>query len=97
MLPAAGSRYLVPVLRGVQSFFRNLRLFFSFGIPIERRVANSALFEIPAVSFRGQSEPDRDALRPAVTAAAGGRRQGRAYMNYPVLLGKFFPPVATFF
>jgi hypothetical protein len=65
MLPAAGTRFLVPVVSGVQRFFQNLSTFFSFGIPIEKRSPTS-LFLGPGVSFRGQSEGDREALRPAV-------------------------------
>jgi len=65
LLPAAGSRYLVPVVSGVQRFFQNLSTFFSFGIPIENQSPTSLFLE-PGVSFRGQSEGDRDALRLAV-------------------------------
>jgi hypothetical protein len=65
VLPAAGSRYLVPVVSGVQRFFQNLSTFFSFGIPIEKRAAD--LFSFGVWSFlRLPSELDRDALRPAV-------------------------------
>jgi len=41
--PCSGSRYLVPVASGVQRFFQNLSTFFSFGIPIEEKVADLAL------------------------------------------------------
>ena len=90
MLPAAGSRYLVPVVSGVQRFFQNLSTFFSFGIPIENQSPTSLFLE-PGVSFRGQSKWDRDALRPLLsTAAVEGRRRGRGYMVDPIGPGKFF-------
>ena len=65
LLPAAGSRYLVLVVSGVQRFFQNLPTFFSFGIPIEKRAADLLSFGVWSF-LRLPSELDRDALRPAV-------------------------------
>jgi hypothetical protein len=76
VLPAAGSRYLVPFASVVQKFFWNLSTFFSFGIPIEKR-SPSQLFLSPG-SFLPRSvraEPGCLAARrrlPPLKAAVEG-------------------------
>src|SRR5215207_2230450 len=87
--PCSGSRYLVPVASGVQRFFRNLSTFFSFGIPIEKRVADlsrsgSGVSSVCRPSGTGMP----CGLLP--TAAVEGRRRGRGYMVDPIRPGKFF-------
>jgi hypothetical protein len=96
VLPAAGTRFLVPVGSVVQSFFRNLSTFFSFGIPIEKRVADLSLSGSGVSSVCRPSGTGMPCgLLP--TAAVEGRRRGRGYMVDPIRPGKFFRSLSIFF
>ena len=83
MLPAAGSRYLVPIVSVVQSFFSEPLDFFPFGIPIGKKSSRSALFGFRSFLRGSLSELDRDALRPAVDRAVGGAVEGAAIWSIP--------------
>jgi hypothetical protein len=72
-LPTAGSRYLVPVVSGVQRFFGTLRLFFSFGIPIEKR---SSQLHFQGLLSCLRKLPVRLDWVPIFAACRDGRRRG---------------------
>jgi hypothetical protein len=98
VLPAAGSRYLVPVALGVQSFLLDPPLFFLGGISREKKQFGGRSRGISRKPRDGSHRAGPEPLsRPAETAAAGGRRQGGVYMNYLGASGKFFPSLSVDF
>ena len=82
MLPAAGSRYLVPVVSVVQRFFPEPLDFFRSVFRLEE-VEPASPFWLPKFPSGSLSELDQDALRPAVDRAVGGAVEGAAIWSIP--------------
>ena len=68
--PCSGSRYLVPFASAVQKFFSGTFDLLSVRYSDWKKVAESALFEPPGVSFRGSVRAE-----PGCLAAAADRRR----------------------
>ena len=96
MLPAAGSRYLVPVVSVVQRFFPEPLDFFPFGIPIGKSRASQP-FLASEVSFGEPVRAGPGCLAACRRPRRGRRRRGSGYMVYPSEPGKFFRSLRSFF